>query len=775
MRKSVRRGVGFAFFVGLLSSGVLLQAASKSDVGYAGSQSCRSCHERFYQLWAPSHHGTAMLSYNDTWAMKTLQPQTLPLMVGEESYQAFVGENEGWVLRGDAEQTEKMNITHVLGGKYVYYFLTKQQGGKLQTLPVAYDIKKKTWFDMAASGVRHGDDDPVDWQDSVYTFNTSCYGCHVSQVDNSYDVKNKEYTTSWAEDGINCETCHGPSGEHVSLYTSLSPDSSLPKDSKLLGGKGKFTAQENTNACVGCHSQSIPISKEYIPGENFYDHYDLTTLEDEDFYADGRDIGENYTFGTWSLSPCLASSKISCITCHTSSGRFRQKQNPNQACLPCHGEKNKNLSAHTNHKVGSEGSVCISCHMVKTTFARMDRSDHSMLPPAPAASLAFGSPNSCTVCHDDKDYVWADKIVREWKGDSYQNKTLYRGSLVAEARQGNWTRLVEMLEYIASPNSNEIFVTSLIRLLEDCADPRKWPIIIGLLETSESPLVRSSAASALTDYTSREAASSLVMATEDPVLLVRIRAAAALAGMPIIVPEGDLKVAVEGATSELLEALTVRPDMWNSYYNLGNFYTRQKNIDKAIEAYLQAVSLSPRAVAPRVNLAILYGGDGEIEKAKQQLEKAYALEPHNSSVLFNLALIYVEVGDNENAKKYFAIALEENPSFARAASNLAILVAEDSPADAVVWAKRAYDIDPTPISAFTLAYYMKNSGKMSEAQQLLFTAVERWPNYPDLYLLLSEIVEAEKERQYMLEAIQHALDKYRFHPDDRRRLQQLLQ
>jgi hypothetical protein len=27
---------------------------------YTGSVSCRKCHEKFYQLWAPSHHGLAM-------------------------------------------------------------------------------------------------------------------------------------------------------------------------------------------------------------------------------------------------------------------------------------------------------------------------------------------------------------------------------------------------------------------------------------------------------------------------------------------------------------------------------------------------------------------------------------------------------------------------------------------------------------------------------------------------------------------------------------------
>ena len=38
---------------------VAAQSSSKYE-GYTGSTSCRECHEKFYRLWAPSHHGLAM-------------------------------------------------------------------------------------------------------------------------------------------------------------------------------------------------------------------------------------------------------------------------------------------------------------------------------------------------------------------------------------------------------------------------------------------------------------------------------------------------------------------------------------------------------------------------------------------------------------------------------------------------------------------------------------------------------------------------------------------
>ena len=49
-----------------------------------------------------------------------------------------------------------------------------------------------------------------------------------------------------------------------------------------------------------------------------------------------------------------------------------------------------------------------------TRFAAMGRTDHSMRPPTPAATIAFKSPNACSMCHADHDAAWADQWVRKW-------------------------------------------------------------------------------------------------------------------------------------------------------------------------------------------------------------------------------------------------------------------------------------------------------------------------------------------------------------------------
>ena len=55
-----------------------------------------------------------------------------------------------------------------MGGKNVYFLLTPYERGRLQVLPIAFDVRRRVWYDTTASMVRHaaGDpDEPVDWTD----------------------------------------------------------------------------------------------------------------------------------------------------------------------------------------------------------------------------------------------------------------------------------------------------------------------------------------------------------------------------------------------------------------------------------------------------------------------------------------------------------------------------------------------------------------------------------------------------------------------------------
>ncbi|MCA9423876.1 MAG: ammonia-forming cytochrome c nitrite reductase subunit c552 [Candidatus Omnitrophica bacterium] len=735
----------------------------KNNSGYSGSVSCIECHDHFYELWSTSHHGLAMQPYTRDFSKKELTPQQDAIQIGNQSYSAKIGPDEGWVAESGPEGEKKYPIEHVMGGKNVYYFLTTLERGRLQTLPLAYDVNKKKWYDTAASGVRHFpgvlDDEPLHWTDRAYTFNTSCFNCHVSQLATNYDFKNDSYHTVWAEPGINCETCHGPAGEHVKACKEA-PAGEPPQDLRLKTvtvSRGYTTEQVNT-ACAPCHAKMRPLTNAMEPGDLFFDHYDLVALEHADFYPDGRDLGENYTYTSWLMSPCVKSGELDCMHCHTSSGRYRHKDDPDQSCLPCHQDRVEEAVEHHHHPEGKAGSHCIDCHMPMTRFAAMNRTDHSMLPPTPAATLKFESPNACNLCHDDHDAEWADKWVREWRDEDYQEPILYRAGLIDSARKGEWDRLPDMLDYLTSEDRDEVFSVSLIRLLETCPKEEKFG---GLLKAMEdpSPFVRSAAAAGLSGYFTPDAVMALIEASTDEFRLVRIQAAGALVGFPV----GDLpnrqRDALIKATKELFDSLTSRPDDWSSYYNLGNIYLTQGRVKESVEAFGDAHQLRPDAVLPLVNTSIAYARLGEEEKSETALRKALKIAPKNSAANFNLGLLLAGKGETEEAEWCLRNALETDPKMDRAAYNLGLLLAAEKPAEALDWLRKAHEIRPEiPEYSYTMAFYQIQNGAEEKGVQTLLAMVDAKMNYPDAYLLLIDLFKKEGKQDQVSDIVKKAME-----------------
>jgi tetratricopeptide (TPR) repeat protein len=749
---------------------------------YAGSKSCIECHGKFYQLWATSRHGLAMQPYTPEFAQANLTPQTKDLIIGKYRYHANIGPQAGYVLETDPKgKKKKYPILHALGGKDVYYFLTPLERGRLQTLPVAYDVRTRRWFDTAASGVRHfgsgPPEEPVNWKEWPYTFNTACFNCHVSQFSSNYDLATDTYRTTWAESGINCETCHGPSKEHNEVMRAA-PKGQLPPDLKIISVK-KFTHEQNNASCGSCHAKTSPLTMVFPPGERFFDHFDLVTLENPDYYPDGRDLGENYTYTTWLMSPCVKSGQMDCIKCHTSSGRYRFKDaaKANDACLPCHTERVAKVAEHSHHPADKPGvpTRCVQCHMPMTAFARMNRSDHSMLPPAPSASIKFGSPNACNLCHKDKSATWADQNVRQWRTRDYQTPVLHRAGLIEAARKRDWQKLSEMLAYITSPERDEVYATSLIRLTMTAPDERMQPTLLKAIQ-DPSPLVRAAAAEALSVRPDKESLSALVKAAGDSYRLVRVRAAAALARYPAPWFQGEEPDKVKQATEEYLASLTARPDQWSSHYNLGNYYLNRGEIKEALTAYDTALRLEPRAAMVMVNASLAYAKLGNTDQAEKSLINAIKIAPDNAAAHFNLGLLRSEQTRVKEAEQELRHAFRLDPKMAPAAYNLCVLGAKTRPKEALAWCKKAVELNPQePRYAYTLAFYQKEQGDLKNAAATLQDFLTRRPGFADGYLLLAEIRVQQGDRPQAQAVLRQAQQVESLSPRDRSRVAEALQ
>lgn len=730
------------------------KTAKAEDAGLVGSVSCRECHEPFYQKWAPSHHGLAMQSFTPKFARKNLVFEKREIKVGSSFFQPMLKGEAGIIRERKPDGTTRdYPMVQVLGGKNVCYFLTPLERGRLQVLPLAYKVKDRKWYDMPGSGVRHftdAADAPLDWRHSAFTFNTSCYSCHVSQLARNYDPGTDTYHTTWAEPGINCETCHGPGGEHVRTFKAAALRGEKPVDLKLISTRSLSFNQAN-DACAPCHAKMSPLTAGFTPGQRYFDHFDLITLENRDFYPDGRDLGENYTFTSWRQSPCVQPGELSCLHCHTSSGRNKHTgANANQACMPCHQDKVNNPTAHTRHKADSPGNQCVSCHMPRTDFAAMQRSDHSMRPPMPAATLAFKSPNACNMCHMDKDAAWADQVVRQWRPRDYQAPVLRRGKLIEAARKQDWARLPEMLEEITSPKRQEVVAASLLRLLGACSDPRVLATARQAFK-DESPLVRAAAVDAVASFPPKETAPLLLDACGDEYRLVRVRACAALGGVypsSTLHPPPSTLHSFERAQKEYVASIMARPDQWSSHYNQGNYHQARGEVRKAIKAFETAIRLEPTVLLPYVNLSIAYAQVERKKDAENALKKALELDPENAAANLNLGLLLGEEGRSKEAQEHLRKAMKRDPNLAAAAYNLSVLLAQEGKLEeAISWIRTAYRLDPSGKHGFTLAFYLRQKGADSEAISVLRSVLRQDPGQLDSCLLLGDLLEKQGRKR----------------------------
>ena len=688
-----------------------------------------------------------MQPYTRRMAEEHLSTQAEDIAIGKCNYRAVIEEETGYLRETGPDGEKKYPIVHVMGGKNVYYFLTPMERGRLQVLPLAYDVRKKTWYDTAASGVRHfpdRQDTALEWTDKLFTFNSACFNCHVSQLRTNYDLQTDTYNTTWSEPGISCESCHGPASEHNKIMASAGDEKI--DDVKIIRTKG-FTASQMNDMCATCHAKLVPLSLDFRPGNRFFDHFDLQVWDHPDYYPDGRDLGENYTYTSWLRSPCAQSGKLDCNYCHTSSGRMRfSKMEINKSCSPCHDNYVSHPELHGHHQPGSEGNSCVGCHMPMTRFAAMGRTDHSMLPPTPRTTIAFQSPNACNICHADKDAAWSEEWVKKWYPRDYESEVVRRAELVDQARKQEWKRLPEMLEELKKLKNDPVFVASLVRLLRNCEEEQKWPVVAELLH-HESPLVRSSAVATLGDRLTPETIPLLVEAAGDETRVVRIRAAMALAALDSHWTEKESdREKIAKATREFMAAMKARPDDWSSYANLGNFYMERRDFTAAARNFEIAATLDPRRVGPSVNASIAYSNLGQTDKAEKTLLQALQYEPNNAAALYNLGLLRGEQNRLPEAEKSLRAALASDPKMHAAAYNLGILVAEKNLDEAVQWCRKAHDIRPRePKYALTLAFYLNKKGEKTEAIALLSKLIEDNPLYGDAYLLLGGIYEEQKD------------------------------
>jgi predicted CXXCH cytochrome family protein len=639
-----RFGLAVALLAGILG-GVAFRLsrprpeAAPEASGFADPGACFECHTEQTRAWRDSHHDLAM------------QEATAETVLGDFNDVEFV---HGDVLtrftrrtgrffvytQGPDGRDEEFQVKYVFGVAPLQQYLLELPKGRLQALTIAWDVKAKRWFALHDEAIPPGD--PLHWTGLAYNWNHMCAECHSTDLRKNYDAASGIFRTTWAEIDVGCQGCHGPGSRHVEWARRVAETEEDYAVDDPKGLDARLKGRVEVEHCARCHARRSVVDDRYRYGASFLDHYDLALLDPDLYHPDGQMLDEVYNHGSFLQSRMYAEG-VRCSDCHDPH-TARLRVEGNAMCQRCHNDppppqfgtlrrKPYDTKEHHFHEPGTPGSRCVECHMPAVTYMRVDpRHDHSFRVPRPDLTVKLGVPNACNGCHADKPAAWAAEAIDRWYPREAPRPPHFAEAF-ALGRAGDPAAAPALRQVFLDPKQPGIVRATALGLLARYGDLDA----LARGAKDEDPLVRVESARGFPDP--EAAAPALAPLLVDPVRLVRVEAARALAGVPEALPDPG---ALERALAEFRarqEAMLDRPE---AHLNLGALFEATRDTRRAELAYRKALEILPAFWPARANLSVLLNASGRNAEAEQLLREATRLDPGNGEAWYSLGLLLAE-------------------------------------------------------------------------------------------------------------------------------------
>ncbi|MCG8583848.1 MAG: tetratricopeptide repeat protein [Pirellulales bacterium] len=753
---------------------------------YVGSASCKECHEKEHHDWHESHHDLAMDLATPDKVLGDFDDVSFESKFGVKSRMKREGDEFFFTTEGGEGNEETFKVKYVFGVDPLQQYLVEFPDGRVQCLNVAWDTKRKKWFDLYQNELeKYPPGDPMHWTGWANTWNHMCADCHSTDVKRNYDLATDTYKTTFFEIDVGCEACHGPGSHHVELAKTKNWSTELGYGLVKLKGKDPTTQLET---CAKCHSHHGVVHHGFEPGKRFDDHYSLALLDSELYFPDGQVHGEAYVYGSF-LQSRMFREGVRCTDCHDPHS-LKLKHAGNKLCSQCHKPEKYDTPTHHFHKAGTAGASCVECHMPERHYMVVDpRRDHNIRVPRPDLSVKLGTPNACTKCH------------LEIKNDEPEKWPLYQDWLAAaEAGDAKAKRKIEELDQWAA----DVIVEKFGDRRPD--DPHYGPTIDAarrgepeaekdLIRLASSnrvgPVVKASAVALLRNYQSPESAEAIIAATRDADARVR---AAAVASMPMpallqVLPEmlndenrlvrheatrmlslvfnrrefpSHLRKTYLDALKQLSDDQAPSADAWQTHVNLGGIYANIGEYELAEKHFRHALKINKLSVPALEGLTQMLLRRNQMKDAEQLWRDHLKNAPESFMGHFNLGLLIAE--DRERlaeAAESLAKAVEIQPDFTRGHFNLGLARQQLKQWDSAErHLNQAYQLAPhVPDNVMALVGFYQERKQLKKAEDVLLAAVRSEPLSVGLVGALMNFYVENKQPAKADEALRSALKR----------------
>ena len=708
---------------------------------FVGSKKCRDCHKNEYDKWLHSHHDHAMDEVNEKTVLgdfdnAVFESHGVTTRFFRKDGRYFVS------TQGPEGKMGEFEVTHTFGWYPLQQYLVPFPGGRLQCLPIAWDVERKTWYDLNPDGPLNPQD-WLYWTNAGQNWNGMCAECHSTNLEKNYDLHADSYHTTWSDIDVGCEACHGPGSRHVE-WSEL-PDMARPQveNFELVVRTSELGSRSLVELCAPCHSRRAALGDYTHAEPDLLDSLLPTLLNENVYFTDGQILEEVYVYGSFTQSK-MYHREVRCSDCHDAHSVKLLKEG-NDLCLQCHRAGEYDTKRHHFHKkegekgepikspdgkvlfdVGS-GADCVQCHMPGRKYMVIDyRPDHSIRIPRPDLSIELGTPNACNRCHIDKTDKWSDDWITKWYGPG--RKPNY-GTTIEAGRKGLPEARKALIRVAQDPLYPVIVRSTALSLLASFPGKDTTETFKLALMDDES-LIRRTALDAVNVNDEKSLVRLIAPLLYDPVKAVRMEAAQKLAGPPANQLSPKERKVYEAALGEFEESMAYSADFAFGRYNLGNLYVALNRPDEAVKNFEAAIKIDGVFYPAKVNLAMLLNQQGNNDRAETLLRQVVEDQPELYDVAYSLGLLLGEMKQYAEAAEYLKRATKGLPERSRIQYNLGLVLqvlGQDTEAEAAL--QGALALEPNNMDyLYALADHYIKRGQLEKAEGVAKQMIEEHPN-----------------------------------------------
>ena len=336
-------------------------AGQRPSTDYVGNDACLPCHK------------TIVESYAQTAMARTSGP-ALPALI-EGSYRDPVSGVSYRVRRHGARAMlsyDRSTPPELHGSQELSYYIGSNTLGRtflfsvdgfLYQAPINYYARKHGW-EMAPG------DAQLREMELNHPADRTCLFCHTSRIQPRVPGTINHFSGApFLQNGVGCERCHGPGGEHAAGHGPIV-------------NPAKLTGARRDDICMQCHLEGVGRiavaghrEADYRPGYTLSDYLAIFVRQD----AASDRLGAVSQFEALALSACRRQSNgaLTCTSCHDPHVQVSASQRTEfyrARCLTCH-----STLAETHHV---ETRDCTSCHMPRLSSIDISHTmvtDHRIL------------------------------------------------------------------------------------------------------------------------------------------------------------------------------------------------------------------------------------------------------------------------------------------------------------------------------------------------------------------------------------------------------------